>query len=129
MLTMRTAMIAGTLLTIGLAWQHIGQAAASFDGHWTGTSTVSGPGAGKGSGASACTNAPVDVMVAGDRVRGSALLDGSYYLVEGKLHEDGTVSGTFSEDSLKGKFEGGRFTGTAVATNGSCTRTINLSKS
>lgn len=103
-------------------------AAAAFDGTWTGEGSVSGPDINKGSGAAACKKSTLFVTVSGTSIRGSTLLDGSYYLVDGVIGKDGAVTGFFGDDNLKGKFVGGKFSGTAVSQSGKCKREITLNK-
>ena len=103
-------------------------ASTAYDGVWTGTSKVAGADAGKGDGAGACLDSAVTVNVVADTLRGAANHDGSYYYVEAKLATDGTVKGFFSDYAFSGKFTGSSFSGTAVAPEGDCTRTITLNR-
>src|SRR5690349_7159324 len=82
-------------------------ASSPLDGIWAGTTKASGGDLGKGTGASACMDTSIEVSVLNDNLRGSVLLDGTYFLVQGKIAKDGTVTGFVAEDELKGRFDGG----------------------
>jgi hypothetical protein len=103
-------------------------ASSPLDGIWTGTTKASGGDLGKGSGASACMDTSLEVSVLNDNLRGSVLLDGTYFLVQGKIAKDGTVTGFVADDELKGRFDGSAFSGEVNGINRDCNHTITLQR-
>ena len=103
-------------------------AVSPLDGIWSGTSKASGADVGKGTGAAACMDTELEVNVLDDMLRGSVLLDGTYFLVQGKVAKDGSVSGFVGDDELKGRFEGASFAGVVTAAGRDCKHAITLKR-
>jgi hypothetical protein len=103
-------------------------AAGGYDGTWVGVAKVEGADVGKGDGPSACVESPVEVQVIGDAAQGSAFIDGSYYLVTGKIKQGGAFLGNFSEEELTGKFAGDVFSGLVASAHADCKRTLTLKR-
>jgi len=113
---------------LALALAAPASASSPLDGIWAGTTRASGADLGKGTGASACMDTSIEVSVLNESLRGSVLLDGTYFLVQGKIAKDGTVTGSVGEDELKGRFEGTAFSGEVNGINRDCNHTVTLKR-
>lgn len=118
----------GGVLAAGLLPSAAAAAHLDLNGTWTGKASVQGQDVGQGSGAAACRDGTLEVVIEAHEMRGSVNLDGTYYLVQGKVDEDGSVSGFVGDDPLSGRFANGQFNGTATVMQMDCRRQVELSK-
>lgn len=117
------------ILAVVAAWQAGPVLAQStFDGTWKGAAQASGDAVGGGTGAAACVDATVDVLVLENTVRGALELDGSFYLVQGEIGADGRVTGFLGDDPMTGEFRSNGFSGVAKSDSADCVRGITMTK-
>lgn len=114
------------LVVCGLAPTASDAAHYNLDGTWTGTATAQGQAVGEGTGATACRDGTIEVEIDEHQMRGAVHLDGTYYLVQGKVDEDGSVKGFVGDDPLIGRFSAKQFSGTATVMQLDCKREVVL---
>ncbi len=118
------ALMTGAILSSAIAAAYSG-----LEGIWTGTAKAIGSDVGKGTGAAACKEGTLEVQVdSGRRMRGAIHIDGTYYLVQGKVEEDGSMTGYVGDDPISGKFSEHQFHGMATLTQLDCKREVTLQK-
>ena len=89
------------LMTGAILSSAIAAAYSGLEGIWTGTAKAIGSDVGKGTGAAACKEGTLEVQVdSGRRMRGAIHIDGTYYLVQGKVEEDGSMTGYVGDDPI-----------------------------
>ena len=107
----------------------VAAAYSGLEGVWTGTAKAVGADVGKGSGAAACKEGTLEVQIdGGRRMRGAIHIDGTYYLVQGRVEEDGSMTGYVGDDPITGKFSDHQFQGMATLAQLDCKRDVTLKK-